>query len=117
MVERVARYGSEERFAARAPVFSRGDRSVDFFVVLEGSIEIFDSTSTASRRSSSSLRARQFTGELDLFNERQVLVSGARRRGDAASCASSAPTSAAWSRASPTSARSSCAPSSCAASA
>ena len=42
MIDRVARYGSEERFAAGAPVFSRGERSVDFFVVLEGSIEIFD---------------------------------------------------------------------------
>ncbi len=35
MIARVSRYGSEGRFAARAPVFSRGDRSVDFFVVLD----------------------------------------------------------------------------------
>src|SRR6186713_1289762 len=75
MIERVSRYGSEERFAARAPVFSRGDRSVDFFVVLQGSIEIFDVDEHDLPQVFVVLRARQFAGELDLFNERQVLVS------------------------------------------
>ena len=76
MIERVARYGSEERFAARAPLFVRGERSVDFFVVLEGSIEIFDVDEHDQPQVFVVLRARQFAGELDLFNERQVLVSG-----------------------------------------
>ena len=75
MIERVARYGSEERFAAGAPVFSRGERSVDFFVVLEGSIEIFDLDEHDRPQVFAILRQRQFAGELDLFNERQVLVS------------------------------------------
>jgi len=81
MIERVMRYGSEERFAARAPVFSRGDRSVDFFVVLEGSIEIFDVDEHDLPQVFVVLRTRQFAGELDLFNERQVLVSA--RAGEA----------------------------------
>jgi thioredoxin reductase (NADPH) len=81
MIERVTRYGSEERFAARAPVFSRGDRSVDFFVVLQGSIEIFDVDEHDLPQVFVVLRARQFAGELDLFNERQVLVSA--RAGEA----------------------------------
>src|SRR6478609_2387561 len=75
MIDRVARYGSEERFAAGAPVFSRGERSVDFFVVLEGSIEIFDVDADDRPQVFAILRQRQFAGELDLFNERQVLVS------------------------------------------
>src|SRR5450432_338232 len=75
MAARVARYGSEERIEARAPVFSRGDRSVDFFVVVEGSIEIFDVDEHDQPQGFVVLRARQFAGELDLFNDRQVLVS------------------------------------------
>ena len=76
MVARMARYGSEERFEARAPVFSRGDRSVDFFIVVEGSIEIFDIDEHDQPQVFVVLRARQFAGELDLFNDRSVLVSG-----------------------------------------
>src|SRR4030081_2873897 len=75
MLDRVARYGSEERFPARAPVFSRGDRSVDFFVILKGSIEIFDVDEHDLPQVFVVLRERQFAGELDLFNDRQVLVS------------------------------------------
>jgi thioredoxin reductase (NADPH) len=81
MARRVAGYGSEERFEARAPIFSRGDRSVDFFVVVEGSIEIFDVDEHDQPQVFVVLRQRQFAGELDLFNDRQVLVSA--RAGEA----------------------------------
>ena len=81
MAARVARYGSEEQFAAHAPVFSRGDRSVDFFVVVAGSIEIFDVDEHDQPQVFAVLRERQFAGELDLFNDRQVLVSA--RAGEA----------------------------------
>ena len=40
MLARVARYGSEERFAARAPIFSRGDRNVDFVGGIRGAAEL-----------------------------------------------------------------------------
>ena len=75
MVARIARYGSEERFAAGAPIFSRGDRNVDFFVVVEGSIEVFDVDEHDLPQVFLVLRSRQFSGELTLFNERAVLVS------------------------------------------
>jgi thioredoxin reductase (NADPH) len=81
MATRVARYGSEESLAAHAPVFSRGDRSVDFFVVVSGSIEIFDVDEHDQPQVFAVLRERQFAGELDLFNDRQVLVSA--RAGEA----------------------------------
>jgi thioredoxin reductase (NADPH) len=75
MVGRVAAYGSEERLPEGALVFERGERSVDFFVVLEGVIEIFDHDRRGRPSIVTVLGERQFTGELDLFNERQVLVS------------------------------------------
>jgi thioredoxin reductase (NADPH) len=81
MAARVARYGSEEQFAAGATVFTRGDRSVDFFVVSAGSIEIFDVDEHDLPQVFVVLRTGQFAGELDLFNDRQVLVSA--RAGEA----------------------------------
>ena len=81
MLARIARYGSEERFAAGAPIYSRGDRNVDFFVVVEGSIEVFDVDDYDLPRVFLVLRSRQFSGELNLFNEREVLVSA--RAGEA----------------------------------
>jgi thioredoxin reductase (NADPH) len=75
ILARIARYGSEERFAAGAPIFSRGDRNVDFFVVVAGSIEVFDVDEHDLPQVFLVLRSRQFSGELTLFNERAVLVS------------------------------------------
>jgi thioredoxin reductase (NADPH) len=56
-------------------LFERGERSVDFFVLVEGSIEMFDYDHRMPRVFVT-LEPRQFTGELDLFNDREVLVSG-----------------------------------------
>jgi len=81
MLARIARYGSEERFVAGAPIYSRGDRNVDFFVVVEGSIEILDVDDYDKPRVFLVLRSHQFSGELNLFNEREVLVSA--RAGEA----------------------------------
>ncbi|MDB5705378.1 MAG: Thioredoxin reductase, partial [Sphingomonas bacterium] len=53
-----------------------GERSVDFFVVLEGSIQVLDTDDHGVASVFTTHRARQFTGELDLFNDRAILVSG-----------------------------------------
>jgi thioredoxin reductase (NADPH) len=75
MTARVAAFGTEERLPKGALVFERGQRSVDFFLVLEGAIEIFDLDH--GRPNVFTVHGeRQFTGELDLFNDRQILVSG-----------------------------------------
>jgi thioredoxin reductase (NADPH) len=76
MAERVAAYGAEERLPAGTLLFRRGDRSVDFFFVLEGSVEIFDLGPHGEPHVFTVHGERQFTGELDLFNDREILVSG-----------------------------------------
>jgi thioredoxin reductase (NADPH) len=76
MAARVAAYGTEERLAKGELVFQRGQRSVDFFFLLEGSIEIFDLDPHGEPNVFTVHGERQFTGELDLFNDRQILVSG-----------------------------------------
>jgi thioredoxin reductase (NADPH) len=42
MIQRVAAFGTEEHLPTGAMLFSRGDRSVDFFDLLDGSVEIYD---------------------------------------------------------------------------
>jgi thioredoxin reductase (NADPH) len=75
MAARVSAYGAEELLPIGALVFERGQRSVDFFFVLEGTIEIFDMIE-GEPNVFTIHGERQFTGELDLFNNRQILVSG-----------------------------------------
>ena len=76
MAGRVARYGHEVALPAGAVVFERGERSVDFFLVLHGAIEIFDHDVHGEPQVFTVHADRQFTGEVDLFNDRMILVSG-----------------------------------------
>ncbi|MET0310057.1 MAG: FAD-dependent oxidoreductase [Sphingomonas sp.] len=76
MSERVASFGREEAFDEGGMLFSRGDRHVDFFLCLEGRIEILDRGAKGFERIVHVHEPRQFTGELDLFNDRTILVSG-----------------------------------------
>lgn len=72
MAARVAAYGTEERLAAGDLVFERGQRSVDFFLIRDGEIEIFDIGDVGQPNVFTTHAARQFTGELDLFNDREI---------------------------------------------
>jgi len=76
MIQRVAAFGTEEHLPTGAMLFSRGDRGVDFFVVLDGSVEIYDVDENGEPRLVHVHRAHEFTGELDLFNNRRILVNG-----------------------------------------
>ena len=73
---RVSAYGLEETLPHGTLAFTRGERSVDFFLVLEGAIEIFDVDTQGRPNVFTTHAERQFTGEMDLFNDRQILVSG-----------------------------------------
>lgn len=75
MVARVSSYGEEEGLALGTPLFDRGQRNVEFFLVLQGSIEILELDLEGVPHTLRLLQARQFTGEMYLFNERQTLVS------------------------------------------
>src|SRR5690349_7994524 len=74
MAARVAAYGAEERLPAGTVLFRRGERSVDFFLVLEGRVEVYDLDERDQPRVLTVHGERQFTGELDLFNDREILV-------------------------------------------
>ncbi len=73
---RLASYGLEERVPEGTLLFERGQRGIDFFLVLEGSIEVFDNDMHGHPAILTVHHERQFSGELDLFNNREILVSG-----------------------------------------
>jgi thioredoxin reductase (NADPH) len=77
MAGRIRRYGEEERFDVDDTLFRAGDRGVDFFLITEGAVAMIDTDAHGAESVVTTHHARQFTGELDLFNEREVLV-GAR---------------------------------------
>jgi thioredoxin reductase (NADPH) len=76
MSGRVTAFGREEWLPKGTYVFQRGERGVDFFVVLDGCIDILGFGGDGEPTIIHTHRERQFTGELDLFNDRQILVSG-----------------------------------------
>jgi thioredoxin reductase (NADPH) len=78
-IERIRRFGNEAAYPKGSELFRRGQRGVDFFVVVEGSVEIIDHSKSREDASIHVHRDRQFTGELDLFNNREILVSGITR--------------------------------------
>ena len=75
-VERMKAFGTVEKLKKGEIVFQRGDRTVDFFVLLDGVIEIYDKDGSRPEDVFTVHGRRQFTGELDLFNDRKILVSG-----------------------------------------
>jgi len=75
MIARVASYGREETLATGVFIFERGQRGVDFFVILDGTLEVFELDTCGTSHLLRTLRARQFTGELTQLDERPVLVS------------------------------------------
>ena len=74
-IERAAEFGVVQALPKGTVLFDRGDRTVDFFIVLEGSIEMYE-PSPSGPNVFTTLSKNQFTGELDLFNDRENLVGG-----------------------------------------
>ena len=66
-----------EELAAGTVLFEVDDRGVDFFLVLQGFIEIYETGSSDGAPQVMTVHAaHQFTGELDLFTDRAILVGG-----------------------------------------
>lgn len=75
VIARLKPYGVEETPSEGAALFTRGDRSVDFFVVLEGAIALEDPAQAGSAVFRV-FEPGQFSGEAHLFNDRAVLITG-----------------------------------------
>jgi thioredoxin reductase (NADPH) len=75
MARRIAAYGIEEQVSPQVMLFERGQRGVDFFFVLEGRVEVFDTDVCEKPQIIRTHQPGEFTGELDQFNNRRILVS------------------------------------------
>lgn len=76
MLERLKSYGTEESLPANTALWSRGQRDIDMFVVLNGAIEVYGLDEDGQRQIIATVGDGQFTGELDLLNSRPSLVDG-----------------------------------------
>ena len=75
-LQRAAAFGRAEDLAEGTVVFATGDRTVDFLIVLSGNVEIYDTDPDGRPNVFTVHGPSQFTGELDLFSNRKILVSG-----------------------------------------
>ena len=74
-VARVVAFGTVEDLPAGTTLFEIDDRGVDFYLVLQGFIEIYDPGPDGPHVMTVHAE-HQFTGELDLFNNRAIIVGG-----------------------------------------
>ena len=72
-IERIEPFGVIQSLSEGTLLFRRGDRSVDFFVVLSGTILIHEYAADTPELLIEH-RVGEFTGELDQFSDREVLV-------------------------------------------
>ena len=76
MAARIASYGIAEDAPDGTMLFEQGQRGNDFFLVLTGEIDILDHHGKNTVSIIHRHLAGQFSGELDLLNNRAILVSG-----------------------------------------
>jgi thioredoxin reductase (NADPH) len=74
MMKRLRGYGETEPVEPGGQLFKQGDRLVDFFVVVAGEVELYERKGRTSYEVASTLAKLQFTGELDLLNDRPTLL-------------------------------------------
>ncbi|HEV2576703.1 MAG TPA: FAD-dependent oxidoreductase [Acidobacteriaceae bacterium] len=74
MVERIRPYGREEIIPANQHLFTRGERQVDMFVVLDGEVSIYLPADNGETKVIAHHRRFEFSGELNLLNSQGSLV-------------------------------------------
>jgi thioredoxin reductase (NADPH) len=74
MIRRVRNYGNVISVSKNSILFTPGEKEVDMFVILHGSIGIYAFDDNGRSTTIARLERRQFSGELDLFNSHRTLV-------------------------------------------
>jgi thioredoxin reductase (NADPH) len=73
-MERVCEYGEIETMKAGQMLYERGQRDIDFFVVVEGAAEALEVLDDGGEHRLALIHPNQFSGELTLFNNRGSLA-------------------------------------------
>ncbi|MEI9916390.1 MAG: FAD-dependent oxidoreductase [Methylovirgula sp.] len=74
MVARIKKYGQTDSFDGGAYLYNVGDRDVDFFLILEGGVDVLESDGHGGHVLVVTHEASEFTGELDHLSGRAVFV-------------------------------------------
>ncbi len=75
-IERIRRYGEEQRLERDHVVFRPGETDTDFVVVIEGTLDIFMGEKGHGEVPVVTHEAGHFTGEINMFSQRRNLVWG-----------------------------------------
>ncbi|WP_261332745.1 cyclic nucleotide-binding domain-containing thioredoxin-disulfide reductase [Rhizobium leguminosarum] len=74
MMARIAPFGRRDQFDGGEYLYEVGDREVDFFIILNGSVDVFESDGHGGHAIVATHQDNQFTGELHHLSGRAVLV-------------------------------------------
>jgi thioredoxin reductase (NADPH) len=76
MMSRIREYGTEEHIPAKTQIFRAGQREVNMFVIVKGTVKLYALDENNKRALVATQHAREFTGELDLITARHTLANG-----------------------------------------
>ncbi|MFK8252970.1 FAD-dependent oxidoreductase [Ancylobacter terrae] len=74
MLDKIARYGETCHFDGGDYLYAFGDRATDFFVILDGAVDVLESDGRGGHVLITTHEAGQFTGELTHMSGRPVLL-------------------------------------------
>lgn len=75
-IDAIRVFGDELEVPKGQVLFRRGDRNIDFYLVLDGMIDVFETDSAGKHHVFLQHQRGNFAGELNMFNSRKCLVSG-----------------------------------------
>jgi thioredoxin reductase (NADPH) len=76
MMSLIREYGAEENVPAGTQIFRAGQREVNMWVIIKGTVKVYALDENNKRALVATQHAREFTGELDLITARHTLANG-----------------------------------------
>ena len=76
-----SRYGVQRSYTTATRLYRQGERGADLYLVLEGSVETFWSDAVTRKEYFITLEPGEFSGELNLLNQRETLIAARARPG------------------------------------
>jgi thioredoxin reductase (NADPH) len=71
---RAMKYGIPRTYSSTTLLYRQGEREADFYIVLAGALETFWKDAADREERSITLEAGEFSGELNLLNQRETLI-------------------------------------------
>src|ERR1700744_6140181 len=69
-----ARYGTQRAYSSATRLYRQGERGADLYLVLEGMVQTHWTDAMSGEEYSIALEPGEFSGELNLLNQRETLI-------------------------------------------